>query len=362
MATVFFIWGFVQSLVVGILIPIIKNSGYNRLLSLIFLSTSLNIALQYLLRYRHWRNDYPRVLVIPDFLDFLLPALLFLYIQSMIDRKLVSGDIKFLYVPFFFGILLFVSTLVIPDFTVRKYIGSYYHESILLAIFLWKLFLTIKGRHLVYRQQESGRQKAAGWWPKVLVLFLGFLTLIAFINLGHVFIVLDNFKRDEWVKLVQRLVELNFIGFTCSIILITIFFLLKFPKILSNFPHEKGKKKLNLFDADKHLKKLEELVDQKKIFLDPRLSEQKLADKMEVPYYVLSVLLNDYVEKSFSNYINGKRVEEAKRLLESEKYEKYTILTIAKDSGFRTESVFYVNFKKHAGMTPKQYKKRLALI
>lgn len=358
MAVVFFIWGCVQSLIVGIFIPIVKRARNNYILSLIFVATSLNILAQYLLRYHDWKFQFPKLLVIPDMLDLMLPALLFMYIKAVVGKVVVKEDKAYIYFPSTLSLILILSVSFNSDFSFDNYIGSLYHKTILLMIFFWKLFLFSKGWKMIRDHNTIIKKKAILWWPKMLTMFLGVLTYIALVNLSYFVLVVPNFEIGSVRDVIRKLVELNYIIFTCSIIFITIFFFFKYPKILSGLPIFKTKNTSKVTDGHVYLDTLNKLINEDKIHLDTELNEQKLADKMKVQSYILSIVLNDYLGKSFSAFINEKRIEEAKRLLENKNNGDLTIFAIAVDSGFRSESVFYVNFKKQTGLTPKQYKKK----
>ncbi|MGB3849257.1 MAG: helix-turn-helix transcriptional regulator [Tunicatimonas sp.] len=359
MAVIFFIWGGIQSLIVGIFIPIVKKARNNYLLSLVFLVTSLNILLQYLLRFHDWMHQFPRLLVVPDFLDFLLPTLVFLYVKAVAGSGIDRSDKKFLSVPLVAGAVLALYSLYRADFSFESYIGSFYHKTVLTAILIWKLFLFVRGWNIVKAQNTIIKRKAILWWPRMLTYFLGVLTYITFVNLCYFVLIVPSFDLDSSVRVsTQKLVELNYIIFTCSILLITIFFFFKYPKILSGLPIIKSRKSSKVPNGQVYVDRLNKLIEEDKIHLDTELNEQKLADLLGVQSYVLSIVLNDYVGKSFSSYINEKRIEEAKRLLRSEAHRDLTIFAIAVDSGFRSESVFYVNFKKQMNLTPKQYQKK----
>ena len=56
---------------------------------------------------------------------------------------------------------------------------------------------------------------------------------------------------------------------------------------------------------------------------------------------------------SFKEYLNMVRIEESKRLLANT---DYSLINIAIATGFEDQSYFSKVFKKHTGMTPKQYR------
>ena len=99
------------------------------------------------------------------------------------------------------------------------------------------------------------------------------------------------------------------------------------------------------------------IKDQNK-FIDPTLSLEQLANDFDMSNSKLSSLINTYAQKNFKDFINELRVEFAKQLLIDTDYQNYTITAIGLESGFNSKSTFYTAFKKFAGKTPSEYKKR----
>lgn len=130
--------------------------------------------------------------------------------------------------------------------------------------------------------------------------------------------------------------------------------------IIKKRPFEKTEKykgsPLDARVADECIKKLTHLVEFKKVYCDPDISLQTLAEKLNVSPHLLSQVLNEKLNRTFSDYINFHRVEEAKRILR-ETGEEQKIANVALDVGFNTLAVFYTAFKKFTDMTPAQYKK-----
>ena len=93
-------------------------------------------------------------------------------------------------------------------------------------------------------------------------------------------------------------------------------------------------------------------------YLDPDLSLDKLVKELNMGSSKLSMLINTYTSSNFSDYINGLRVEKAKRILVNPDFTSYTIVAIGLECGFNSKSTFYFAFKKFTGLTPSNYKKR----
>lgn len=110
--------------------------------------------------------------------------------------------------------------------------------------------------------------------------------------------------------------------------------------------------------AEECIAKLERLVETERVYRDSGLTLQSLAQRLFIPPHLLSQLLNERLNRNFADFINSYRIEEAKRLLKSPGGAKQKIDALAVEVGFNTMVAFYRAFKKYAGMTPTQYKKK----
>jgi AraC-like DNA-binding protein len=104
------------------------------------------------------------------------------------------------------------------------------------------------------------------------------------------------------------------------------------------------------------LDQLTRIMETGRPFLDPELTLPELSERLSVSPNHLSQVINGKCKKSFFDFVNEYRIEEAKKLLLSPRFSHYSILGIALEVGFNSKSSFYTAFKKHTGMTPSQYK------
>lgn len=111
--------------------------------------------------------------------------------------------------------------------------------------------------------------------------------------------------------------------------------------------------------VDECIKKLKYLMEVEKVYRDETLSLRPLADRMSIPYYQLSQILNDELKRSFPDFINYYRIEEAKEILKRPGMAEIKITVLAYEVGFNSMTAFYKAFKKQTGLTPNQYKKEL---
>ena len=99
---------------------------------------------------------------------------------------------------------------------------------------------------------------------------------------------------------------------------------------------------------------LSSLMKDEKPYKDSSLKSIEVASDLDISLHEFSRLLNEVIGKSFSDFINEYRVEEAKHLITSNS--KYTLEAIGNMSGFNSKSAFYKAFKKFTGVTPAKYK------
>jgi AraC-like DNA-binding protein len=107
------------------------------------------------------------------------------------------------------------------------------------------------------------------------------------------------------------------------------------------------------------LNELASHMETNKPYLEGDLVLPQLAQQLGISANYLSQVINEQLNVNFYDFINGYRVEDAKRLMKNAGQKNTNILKIALDSGFNSRSAFYTAFKKATSMTPTQYKKNL---
>lgn len=105
--------------------------------------------------------------------------------------------------------------------------------------------------------------------------------------------------------------------------------------------------------------KIEIEIVEKKQYLDPMFSLERLAEELQMSTSYLSKCLNQYTTHNFADYVNYYRVEHAKKLLLNDAFKKFTILAIGLESGFNSKSTFYTAFKKFTSKTPSDFRNQI---
>jgi len=113
------------------------------------------------------------------------------------------------------------------------------------------------------------------------------------------------------------------------------------------------------FINEKHqneFQRLNSFIISKQLYTDPYLSLESLAQKQDMSVSHLSKLINAFSNYNFSDYVNSLRIEQAKKLLNDNTFDQYTIVAIGLESGFNSKSTFYTAFKKFTSQTPSEYR------
>jgi AraC-like DNA-binding protein len=102
--------------------------------------------------------------------------------------------------------------------------------------------------------------------------------------------------------------------------------------------------------------KLDRAMKEDKLFLQDNLSLNKLSESISETENHISETLSQFLHTKFFQFVNGFRVEEAKKeLQDSDKL----ITSIAFEVGFNSKSTFNTAFKKIVGHSPSAYRNSL---
>ncbi|WP_439698872.1 ABC transporter permease [Mucilaginibacter sp. AW1-7] len=100
-------------------------------------------------------------------------------------------------------------------------------------------------------------------------------------------------------------------------------------------------------------------VKEKGHYRDAELSLSSLAEKLGLTTHELSRIINTVFKKSFNDFINEYRVREVALKMQDPSYNHITLLGLAYESGFNSQSSFHRIFKQFTGKTPLEYKSHL---
>ncbi len=133
------------------------------------------------------------------------------------------------------------------------------------------------------------------------------------------------------------------------------------PKLFEKENKKYANSALSVESAKYQMSKLTQLMQIEEPFLDSELSLAILSEQLDVTPKHLSQIINQFEKENYSQYITRYRIEKAKELLSSPKYELMKIATIAYECGFNSISSFNTAFKNLQGETASQYRKKYSV-
>jgi AraC-like DNA-binding protein len=119
-----------------------------------------------------------------------------------------------------------------------------------------------------------------------------------------------------------------------------------------------GKSRLDDEIAATYLDELLAVMDQGQAWRDEELNLASLAERVGLPHYLVSQVLNRQLGKSFNDFVNEYRIQAVQQAFADPGRADDTVLEIAYEVGFRNKSTFNAAFKRHTGTTPSAWRKR----
>ena len=118
-------------------------------------------------------------------------------------------------------------------------------------------------------------------------------------------------------------------------------------------------RQLDQAQLERETERLLACMETERPHLDAALTVDQLAGRLSLPPWQLSRLINSVFRQNFFHFVNSYRVREAKRRLEDPACNGDTMLRILHEAGFNSKSTFNDAFKRHTGLTPTEYRRRM---
>ena len=163
----------------------------------------------------------------------------------------------------------------------------------------------------------------------------------------------------ESMPIVKESVEILQILQRSSILGLTLFFLISNFEIKAGFFfREQPKEKVFVVDDGALRRKLEALIEERKVYRQEGLTIRELAEMLSEQEYKVRRLINGELGfRNFNDFLNKYRVNEACEILNDRNQNRKTILEIAYNLGYQSIGPFNKAFKELKGTTPTAYRK-----
>ncbi len=348
----------IQGLFLSIVIATLRrgNQRANMILSVLIGLFSLRL-MEFFVLNAGWLQEYPHFSLVTVPFNFLLGPLLYFYAQALLKPDMVISKFQMLHLlPFIADIALMIPYYFTSGETKLLWINLYLSGTRVIDNF-WLMIMTFQMLHLLiyifftYRflTSEEGNIHHTRWLRK-LVFFFIVLCVLNIILLNVNFVVELNVQWLEKISLIMRAVFISSIGFWA----------LRNPQIFELLENKKQiryeKSGLTKELSDLYLNRIKGSMEQKKLYRDSALTLQSLSEITGVSVHHASQVINEQLGQNFFEFVNGYRIEEAKRLLADNQRSNETVLSIAFEVGFNTKASFNSIFKKYTSKTPSEYR------
>nr|WP_321232862.1 helix-turn-helix domain-containing protein [uncultured Psychroserpens sp.] len=200
-----------------------------------------------------------------------------------------------------------------------------------------------------------------------LIIYLIYIFFVFFYKKDK--LIKNTFKLDKAIFITMALLFFVFliqyftptiqwyvIGTGLSSLIITglFIYMLKHPPILMKAIH-KTKPKPSQIDT------IIKALEIEKIYHKQGISLTEFSILIDIPKYIISVVIKDRYQKSFPEVINHMRIEDIMTKLKDPDSVNIKVEELAFDVGFNSPSSFYNAFKKETSMTPREFQKNTIL-
>jgi AraC-like DNA-binding protein len=292
--------------------------------------------------------------------SFLYTPIIYFYTLSIFGNKISKKQMLIHFSPFFIGILcnFFLMCFLLGDNNFNKIIQFYnlITMSLFAVSFFGYSFYSLKFIKKFQHQNDTIVSLKMNIVKVTSYLHIA-LSLIIIVSILFVLIDYKNPINMRYVYYVLLLIMF----FVVIHIRFGIFFETQ-KKVKEDFKNEYKYKnyELNLTEMDEIIEKINFYFNKRKMHLDSEFSIDTLSADIKIPKIKITQSLSIRLDTNFYKFLNRKRVEESKRLIDKTK--DYNFASIGYQSGFKNKSTFYKYFKQTTGLTPSEYKKEKTLI
>ncbi|WP_074410096.1 MULTISPECIES: AraC family transcriptional regulator [Aquimarina] len=300
-----------------------------------------------------------RLIAFSEFATLLFGSTIYLFTKSSLLNKRFSYQDLLHYLPGIFYIIFVVFMFMLPTDevigariksgelfrTITIFIGI----GLLFNITYWVMSLQL------FLSFRKGLRDELSYTVKTQ-FFLNFLIAIGICLLCWVIVYFISIFGFETIERTAR--ETIWLSIALIILFIAYYGMIS-PNLFKIIPVGAQKKyaqsKLSKSDLDQLQAKLDQLMVEKKPYLNRKLLKAELADMLGVSSPEIARLLNENIGMNFFEYINYHRIKEFVELAQTDKAKNFTFFGLAQEAGFNSKTTFNKSFKKLMGTSPKEY-------
>lgn len=361
--SIFILFGALQGFILFFSITGMKrgNKPANRIVALYILFITITLLGRYAYTVSSSSLFFAKLLFVGDFVIFFYGPLLYLYflrlfrVQPRIHIVLWKHFIPLM---IFSAIILPLSVLDEPQFIAfsgRLEYVFYFLEGFAIG---QNYFYVWVNAGLIHRYQRESLHINS-----VIPQINFYKVLLGITAIGLFFWTVSFSLRFIGPEELRSFFGYQLVWISLSVLIIGLgYYTLRNPEVFtSSFPFEIDPvKPAPIENAPELLRQLEEVMKNKRPYLEPKLTLPDLAKITGIPVHLLSRIINETTGKNFFEFVNSYRVEEFKRIASAEKLKSMTLLALALEAGFNSKTTFNAAFKKITNTTPRDFLKSLS--
>ncbi|WP_299247825.1 helix-turn-helix transcriptional regulator [uncultured Aquimarina sp.] len=275
------------------------------------------------------------------FACWFIGPLLFFYVKTALEIiDTISKRLKI-----HFAILVIIALILFLVFPRSDYEKIWFTIFIYFIYAQWAIYVVASG-YIIWKNYEKIKQVKKG----SITFRFWFLS----VYVGNAIICLA-FITGNYTSYIVGALSFSFVFYLLVLLLL---FAKKRNELIFLNPPRYREKRIDNDKAEQLIIHLEQLITENDFYKNPDITLSKIAKKLNILPTKLSLLLNDNMKISFSDYLNGKRIEAAQKMIRNKV--DYSFEAIGYDCGFNSKSAFYAAFKKHTGTTPLKYSKSIS--
>ncbi|WP_367393099.1 helix-turn-helix domain-containing protein [Lewinella sp. LCG006] len=370
----------------GILLVIAINSfkerhrRTNRILSFLIIVLSITFLARIGAFDRDIFQNYPKIILLPDLIYFTYGPLFWLYLRSLTPNWPYRWRWFWHFLPLTLVFLFYLPQIFKTNFDFITQVVNLQLRPTFIGVaaigLLFSMVYWLRGRQFL---RQLNTNYAADGLP-----ILSFLRTVFFLHTLCLIVWLSTYLVGatglwfgfNWTPITDRMTDATWIILAVGAYTMG-YYAMRQPQIFrsaqlnlpapspTNISEEEATPEATplaslqsspvLAPPQEEFRQLEQLMEDKRPYLNPSLSLGELADLAQTPSHQLSKLINDQFGKNFFDYINSHRIKSFQQRIDKGDHQERTILSLALEAGFNSKTAFNRAFKKQTGLTPREY-------
>jgi len=335
-----------------------KRRHINGYMAFLIMTISIGLLGRTLHGAGFWNSNF-RLISFSEFSVLLFGPTVYLFTCAILLKKKYSNKDLIHYVPALLYSTFIVVYFMIPsDVIIKERIKTgvlfrVIHVCLGFGLMVNSIYLILSWNVLNTFSKEIKNEISYELHLRFIINFLRIITSSLLFWVVIYFISLFGFQD------IERSIRPFIWVFLAFIILFITYYGMISPNVMKILPEIEFKKytqsKLSLEDLERLRKQLDQIMIDKKPYLNNKLFKAELAQMLGVNNPELARLLNENIGMNFFEYVNYYRIKEFILLAKSDKAKQLTFFGLAQEAGFNSKTTFNTSFKKLMGVSPSVY-------